>query len=297
MIIGKLIERGFTFLMSIIVTAVFNIFPFSGYISAWYNLFGFDWEAVYEQISEAVEDKDSDALTSMASPALKKDNPDLKENLDKMFSEFDGKIVEVTTSHNDDLGEEHIISSYVKTENNQYVVKILYRSVDAPSSHTEVGIIRFCLQQFVGETQEIWVNPEYYFADKSIVFEDLSNVYSSMVQVRELDFQGNTKDEYPFLVVDPTGMYGNTSVTALRRTNPDCHGYVLSEEDCIRVWFVPVGQDVPDTTKTSPDMVLKESEGYNSISVDIDLEPGQYYIYAEPENQEELYKLEISTNC
>ncbi len=294
-----LIERIFTFLMSIIVTFIFNIFPFSGYVSAWYNLFGFDWETVYEEVNDAIENKDAKALASMASPKMKEYNPDLEQMLTEMFSEFEGKIIEVKTSSNDELGEEHQLWSYVETETQVYVVQSLYRSVDAPSNHKEVGIIRICLRQYVGENKSVWVNPKFYAADESIVFEDLSNVYSSMIDVREFDFKGSTKDEYPFLVVDPTGMYGNVEVTALIRTKPDCHGFVLRPEDRIKVWFVPVGQDVPDTNVISPNIILKEDEenGFESTSVDIDLEPGMYYIYAQPDDQERLYKIEIRTNC
>ena len=119
-----------------IIVALFGFFPSSELISELYAV-SYNWTPVLDAVSEAVENFDSQALALMASPAMKKKFPDIKNRLDAMFAAIEGEIV----GYEESIDYQNTSVDYCRriiTTENQYHIEVFYTAVDAASFKMDI---------------------------------------------------------------------------------------------------------------------------------------------------------------
>lgn len=282
------ISKVISFLTSIIV-ALFGFFPGSELISELYSV-TYDWTCVLDSIDEAVKSSDSQALASMASPAMKKKFPDMKERLDAMFADIEGDVI----SYEESVDYQNTSVDYtclLITRERKYHIEVFYTAVDYASKQTELGIRRVMLEKQTDEYYSWVVDPEHYIAADP----DDEEFTATRAWVCGI---GNTADEYVFLIEEDSYAVGGTTNVKLNvtRNNGDgipASGYALHEGDELKIHFIPEGEEPPAPGTRKPDAIVKESDHPNDWVYNI--KPGRYYLYVEPSDSEMYYTIVVKT--
>lgn len=276
-----------SFLMSIMM-AILNVIPgaymFTDLCSMFYN-----WDGVTESIVEALEERDSEALISMASPGMTEKNPDLKEDLDKMFSSIEGDVIaEENYVHHHN--QEASVSIEITTSENVYLIDVNYRAFDAKSKQKELGIRRIFMSEETDEMGSRWINPEYFFAT-----DDINTEYTEYTRTL-YGVKDKTKDNIVFIVPEDDGIisnsYHNVEIKAYRNEANEIHfPYQLNEEDEVTVYLVKEGKE-PSVFSYKFTLTGKDSRTYKEC----DIKKGNYYLYIESNNPDILYNIRVSAN-
>lgn len=282
------ISKVISFFTSIIVV-LFGFFPGSEFISELYSA-TYDWSPVLEAIDEAVKSSDSQALASMASPAMKKKFPDMKERLDAMFADIEGDVI----SYEESVDYQNTSVDYtclLITRERKYHIEVFYTAVDYASKQTELGIRRVMLEKQTDEYYSWWVDPEHYIAADP----DDEEFTAARAWVCGI---GNSSDEYAFIIEEDFYAVGGTTnvkidVTRNNGEGIPASGYALHEGDELKIHFIPEGEDPPAPGTRKPDAVVKESDHPNDWVYNI--KPGRYYLYVEPSDSEMYYTIVVYT--
>ncbi len=276
-----------------IITLLYSWFPNSEIISKVYsNIVAseYDWETVTDSLIEAVEVKDSEALASMASPMLKERHPDLQQRIDGLFCCIEGDVLSVE----DDSDYEIDTRDYnfrITTTTDDYYVKILYTGVDTDDlSSTEIGIRRIMISEKTDEYYSWWVNPDYYIAAEVMTDTEYQTTRRWCCGI------GNSADEYVFAVKEDCSILSSNVKIRVTRNNGEgipATGYALHEGDELKIHFIPEGEEPPRPGARKPDAVVTSEIHPNNMVYSVN--PGRYYLYVEPSDNEMYYTVSVTT--
>lgn len=274
-----------------LVVFLFGLFPNSRLITMLYSFY-YDWTEITQNITEAVNENDSELLASMASPKMKEEYPDLKERLDAMFDSIEGEVINVENNHTSYLDTERDFSFLITTSETRYSIEILYTALDTESEHKEIGIRRVLMMVETDEYHSWWTDPEHYLAAEVI---DTTNYNTTR---RWCCGIGNAADNYVFIIEeDYSRLAGYTNVELdISRNNGygiPASGYALHPGDELKIHFIPEGEDPPAPGTRKPDAVVREEDHPNDWVYYV--KPGRYYLYVEPSDNEMYYTVSVGT--
>lgn len=275
-----------------LVVFLFGLFPNSKLITNLYSFY-YDWTEITQNITEAVNENDSELLASMASPKMKEEYPDLKNRLDAMFDSIEGEVINVENNHTSYLDTERDFSFLITTSETRYSIEILYTALDTESEHKEIGIRRVCISVETDEYHSWWINPAHYLAAEVIDSTDFTSTRRWCCGI------GNAADNYVFIIEeDYSRLTGTTNVEVRVSRNSwgidvPASGYALQPGDELKIHFIPEGEEPPEPGTRKPDAVVKEEDRSSGKACYV--EPGRYYLYVEPSNMEMYYTVSVNT--
>ncbi len=271
-----------------ILMSILNVFPGSYMISDFCGML-YTWDNVTETIVEALEERDSETLVSMAAPGMLDENPDLKEDLDKMFSSIEGEVIaEEDYIHHHD--QEASVSLTITTSENVYFIDVNYRAFDSKSKQKELGIRRILMSSETDEMGSRWINPENFFAT-----DDINTEYTEYTRTL-YGVKDKTKDSIVFMVPEDDDIiingYSNVKIQVYRNEANEIHfPYQLNEEDEVTVYLVKEGKE-PSIFSYKYTFKGTDRTSYK----DCDVKKGNYYLYIESNNHDILYDIRVSAN-
>ena len=277
-----------TSLFMAIMMSILNIIPGAYLFTEFCSMF-YVWSDITETIVDALEERDSETLFSLASPSMKKQHPNLVDDLDEMFSSIKGNILAEEDSVYT-YNQEANISLEITTSDNVYLIGINYRAFDAKTRQKELGIRRIFMSEQTDELGSRWINPENFFAT-----DDINTECSAFTRI----FKGakdKTQDGFVFIVPEDDGIlinsYHNVEIEVYRsELNEDYSSYRLNKEDEVTLYLVKEGKKPSDFSYK-----FKFKGTDKSSDKDCDIRKGNYYLYIESNNPDILYDIRVSAN-
>lgn len=278
-------------LLAAFIVFLYGIFPNSDFLATLYS-FQYDWNSVSESVEAAVEQTDSQALASMASPKLKEKFPDLKERIDAMFAEIEGEVIDFEAR---DGGFDYTNTDYgylITTSETRYMVEIFYSALNPESRNKEVGIRRVMMRVATDEYHSWWTYPQHYMAADNVDFSEYK------MSRRWCCGRGSSADDYVFIIEDdnpPVLGYTNVSLTVTRNNGEGipASGYALHPGDELKIHFIPEGEEPPEPGERKPEIVVKQETHPNDRICYV--KAGRYYLYVEPSDNEMYYTISVNT--
>lgn len=275
-----------------IVTLLFNLFPNWDYISDLYlNVLAsdYDWVSLTYTLSDAIKDKNSEQIVSLASPKLKEKYSDLDSRIEYLIGSIEGDVISVQDSYEKYSIETRDYDLIVKTTTDYYRVFILFTCVAKESEQDNVGIRRIMISTMTDNYGSCWIDPDYYNAA-----EEISDC--KFFARRWYNIKGNNADEYNFAIERGNTLpVDDSNVTVcVRKNNSEGTSesdIALQKGESVKIHFIPENEAQPEPGTRTPEVVTT----YGSDIISFYLKPGRYYLYVEPSNQEMYFSVSVST--
>lgn len=231
----------------------------------------------------AIEQKDADAFMDLLSESLIEEYPNIENGIETMMNSIDGEVTEIeytnpsfTTTNliGTDCYERYTYT--VETTTDTYSIYLSYCTMSL-TNEKDVGISRVVFIRPTDENHSRIADPNLYFTTG----KDRDDVYTRRVS----NIKGNVEAKELFCID------GNDTF------NLECYvkqenGMGIRGEDYVKVWIIPEGKEITEDMLKSPDFTYGEEEShYQKTKVN----PGRYWLYAETNNPEIEYGIDIRT--
>lgn len=275
-----------------IITLLFNFFPNSETIAEIYYTIQsskFAWVETTDTIEEAVEEKDAEALALLASNKLKEKHPTVEQDIQELFDSIKGDILYVEDVTRFGGGIHCDFRFHITTSTDDYQMFIFFTAVGPDES--VCGLRRIMMWVKTDEYHSWWTDTENYITEG--VIEEAERTLTRSWNCGK----GNTADEYIFMVnEDCSRLKGETNVQIVSSRNggddaaPES-GYAFQEDDVLKVYLIPEGEEPPVPGTREPDAVLTKDNRHPECHI----KPGRYYLYVEPSDEYIIYSVSVMT--